>query len=154
MGTISLGYDDPPDAEEVLFLEAIAGQAAQTLLRLRLAERDRRRRAAEVLGSLAEAALDATDHLELMKNITTAAVPTLGDWCAIHYLPEDGGAPEVVVAHVDPARVAWAEELRLVTRMTSGRDGGSGSDPLRRHRAPLGPRSARPRRRHRPVPDR
>ena len=113
LGAISLGYDDPPDEEEVLFLEAIAGQAAQTLMRLRLAERDRRRHAElEFLAALAESALNATDHRELMENVTAAAVPTLGDWCAIHYLPGDGAPPEVVVAHVDPAKVAWAEELQ------------------------------------------
>jgi serine phosphatase RsbU (regulator of sigma subunit) len=113
LGAISLGYDDPPDDGEVLFLEAIAGQAAQTLMRLRLAERDRRRHAElEFLAALADSALDASDHRELMTNVTAAAVPTLGDWCAIHYLPEDGGEPVVVVAHVDPAKVAWAEELQ------------------------------------------
>ncbi len=113
LGALSLGYDDPPDQEEVLFLEAIAGQAAQTLMRLRLAERDRRRHAElEFLAALSESALHATDHRELMENVTAAAVPTLGDWCAIHYLPDDGGAPEVVVAHVDPAKVTWAEELQ------------------------------------------
>ncbi len=113
LGAISLGYDDPPGEEEVLFLEAIAGQAAQTLMRLRLADRDRRRHAElEFLAALAESALNATDHRELMENVTAAAVPTLGDWCAIHYLPEDGAGPEVVVAHVDPAKVAWAEQLQ------------------------------------------
>jgi serine phosphatase RsbU (regulator of sigma subunit) len=112
MGAISLGYDDPPGEEEVLFVEAIAGQAAQALMRLRLAERDRRRHAElEFLAALSESALDATDHRELMENVTAAAVPTLGDWCAIHYVPEDGGAPEVVVAHVDPSKVTWAEDL-------------------------------------------
>ncbi len=113
LGAISLGYDELPSEEEVLFLEAIAGQVAQTLMRLRLAERDRRRHSElEFLAALAESALNATDHRELMKNVTTAAVPTLGDWCAIHYLPEDGADPEVVVAHVDPDKVAWAEELQ------------------------------------------
>jgi serine phosphatase RsbU (regulator of sigma subunit) len=114
LGAISLGYDEPPAVEEVLFVEAIAGQAAQTLVRLRLAERDRRRRAElEFLTSIAESALEASDHRQLMENVTAAAVPTLGDWCAIHYLPEGGVAPEVVVAHVDPAKVAWAEELQI-----------------------------------------
>ncbi len=114
LGAIILGYDDPPSEEEVLFLEAIAGQAAQTLMRLRLAERDRRRHAElEFLAALADSALNATNHRELMEHVTAAAVPTLGDWCTIHYLPEDGGAPEVVVAHVDPTKVAWAEELQV-----------------------------------------
>jgi serine phosphatase RsbU (regulator of sigma subunit) len=113
LGAISLGYDDQPSTEEVLFLEAIAGQAAQTLTRVRLTGRERRRRAElEFLVSLSEVALEAGDHTELMQNVTRGAVPTLGDWCTVHFLPEDGGPPEVVVAHVDPARVSWAEELQ------------------------------------------
>ena len=113
LGAMSLGYGRQPPPEEILFLEAMAGQVAQTLVRLRLAERERRRRAElEFLASVTEAALGAADHMELMQNVASAAVPTLGDWCAIHYLPEDGSPPDVALAHVDPARVTWARELR------------------------------------------
>ena len=30
----------------------------------------------------------ATDHRDLMQRVTTAAVPELGDWCALHFVPE------------------------------------------------------------------
>ena len=46
---------------------------------------------------------------ELMRNVTRAAVPRLGDWCAIHLLPairrRPAPTPEVEIAHVDPAMV-------------------------------------------------
>ncbi len=113
LGAISLGYDAPPTAQEILFVEAIAGQAAQALVRLRLAAREHRRHdELEFLAALSESALNATTHRELMANVAAAAVPALGDWCSIHYLPESGGDPEVVVAHVDPAKVAWALDLQ------------------------------------------
>jgi serine phosphatase RsbU (regulator of sigma subunit) len=46
-----------------------------------------------------------------MRNAAAAAVPHLGDWCALYFVPEGAVAPEVEVAHSDPAKVAWAEEL-------------------------------------------
>jgi serine phosphatase RsbU (regulator of sigma subunit) len=112
LGALSLGYHRQPAPEDVMFSEAIAGQVAQTLVRIRLSLREQRRRAElEFLVELTDAAMSANDHHELMQNVTTAAVPALGDWCAVHYLPEGHGAPEVAVAHVDPSKVRWAEEL-------------------------------------------
>jgi serine phosphatase RsbU (regulator of sigma subunit) len=113
IGALSVGYDAEPTSQDVVFLEAVAGQAAQAIARVRLAERERRRRAQlEFLAALTEAALSANSHAELMANVTRAAVPTLGDWCVVHYLPEDGTPLEVEVAHVDPGRVAWAQEMQ------------------------------------------
>ena len=40
------------------------------------------------------------DHREFMRSAAAAAVPKLGDWCSIHYIPDDGAEVEIVVAHV------------------------------------------------------
>jgi serine phosphatase RsbU (regulator of sigma subunit) len=113
LGVVGLGYEQEPSADDIAFLEAVAGQAAQALARVRLAERDRRRRdEIEFLADLTEAALNAADHEELMHRVTAAAVPMLGDWCSLTFIPTDGGAPHIAVAHVDPAKVQWAEEIQ------------------------------------------
>ena len=65
----------------------------------------------EYLDGLNDSALSATDHRELMRNVAAAAVPQLGDWCAIYFLPEGKAEPEIEVAHTDPAKSTWAEEL-------------------------------------------
>ncbi len=59
------------------------------------------------------AALNSSSNVrEVMANVTRSAVPRLGEWCTIHVLPFDGlPVPEVEVAHVDPAMVAYAREL-------------------------------------------
>jgi serine phosphatase RsbU (regulator of sigma subunit) len=36
----------------------------------------------------------------------------VGDWCGVDLLEEDGSTRSVVVAHVDPAKVEWAKQLR------------------------------------------
>jgi PAS domain S-box-containing protein len=78
----------------------------------RVAERERlHREQFEFMDRLNDSAISAADHRELMHNVAAAAVPQLGDWCALYFVPEGATAPEVEVAHRDPAKVAWAEEL-------------------------------------------
>ena len=66
----------------------------------------------EFLAEINRVALAANDYRSLMRVVTTAAVPELGDWCTLHFLPEPGGAPEVEVAHSDPDKVEWAAQMR------------------------------------------
>ena len=54
----------------------------------------------------------ARDHKTLMRAVTAAAVPELGDWCTLHFMPEPGGTLETEVAHADPKKVEWAVEMR------------------------------------------
>ena len=76
------------------------------------AERElRQRERLEFLAGLTDASTGATDHREFMRSVTAAAVPRLGDWCSLHFLPDAGAEVELEVAHSDPAKVEWAKEL-------------------------------------------
>ncbi len=46
-----------------------------------------------------------------LKDVAQLVVPHLGDWCAIDLLRDEGDFERKAVAHVDPAKVALAEEL-------------------------------------------
>jgi serine phosphatase RsbU (regulator of sigma subunit) len=46
-----------------------------------------------------------------MQSVAAAAVPKLGDWCALHFLPVAGEPPLVAVGHANPDKVTWAHEL-------------------------------------------
>ena len=59
-----------------------------------------------------------------MNTAAAAAVPKLGDWCSIHYIPDDGAEVETVVAHADPAKVAWADALARRFPHNPDADGG------------------------------
>ena len=65
------------------------------------------------LGRINDALAASATRAEVMQNVTRAAVPMLGDWCAIHVLAEGSVIPEMEIAHVDPAHVAYANELQL-----------------------------------------
>ncbi|MDQ1426489.1 MAG: hypothetical protein QOD72_3987, partial [Acidimicrobiaceae bacterium] len=110
-GTVAgaVGYAQDVTARKVLELEA----AHRALEAERAAEGERlQRERLEFLTGLDSAVLAAVDHRRLMRDVTAAAVPHLGDWCAVHFLPGPGGVPEVEVAHRDPGKVRWAREIQ------------------------------------------
>jgi PAS domain S-box-containing protein len=107
-GTVGCSMDVTARVEQQLELQRLAEIAAEA------AENERLQR--ERLEFLAEmnSALNASSTTrDVMVNVTRAAVPRLGDWCTIHVLADDGrSAPDVEVAHVDPAMVRYARELQ------------------------------------------
>ncbi|MBA3819092.1 MAG: GAF domain-containing sensor histidine kinase [Deltaproteobacteria bacterium] len=88
-------------------------------------------RASQVLGS-------SLDTDETLRNVAALAVPTIADWCAIELVDADGASSQVAVAHIDPAKVALAREVRL--RYPPQRDAATGvPNVLRTGRSELYP---------------
>jgi PAS domain S-box-containing protein len=64
------------------------------------------------LAQVSEELVQAVDYRAALTRIASLAVPRLADWCAVDIV--EPGSPEVrrlAVAHVDPAKVAYAHEL-------------------------------------------
>jgi PAS domain S-box-containing protein len=97
---------------------ALGRQAALALERARFSASEQALR--ERLSFLSEATALLTSSLELgrtLERLTGLAVPQLADWCAISMLDEETREIEqVVVAHQDPERKRWAEEMRVRSR--------------------------------------
>jgi len=106
-----------PPARQALKI-ALARQAALALERARFSAAERTLR--ERLSFLDEAMALLTSSLDLettLDRLTSLAVPQLADWCAIDVLVEETGEIEqLVVAHQDPERKRWAEEVRMRSR--------------------------------------
>jgi PAS domain S-box-containing protein len=51
------------------------------------------------------------DYEATLANVAAMAVPRFSDWCAIDMVAQDGSIQRLTVAHVDPAKVRWANEL-------------------------------------------
>ena len=126
LGVLAFGYTGPLNDADVIVLEAAASHVAQTLSRVKLSEslarraddavaaaqRERRRSSQfEFIVAVTEAAVTATDHRDLLRGVAAAAVPTLGDWCSLHFAPQAGMTIETVAAHTDPDRQPWADAL-------------------------------------------
>jgi len=97
---------------------ALGRQAALALERARFSAAEQTLR--ERLSFLSEATALLNSSLELehtLERLTELAVPLLADWCAISMLVEETGEIEqLVVAHQDPERKRWAEEMRDSSR--------------------------------------
>jgi PAS domain S-box-containing protein len=109
--------EDFPPEQRALKL-ALARQAALALERAHLVVAEQALR--ERLAFLDEATALLTSSLDLertLERLVSLAVPLIGDWCAIDVLVEETGEIEqLVVAHQDPERKRWAEEVRSRSR--------------------------------------
>ena len=66
------------------------------------------------LAFLAEASAVLTSSLDYeatLGRIARLVVPSLADWCLVDVLEPDGTLRRLAVAHADPEKVRWAEEL-------------------------------------------
>jgi serine phosphatase RsbU (regulator of sigma subunit) len=121
LGAVVFSFGGPRafSAEEREFLVAVTALCAQGLDRARLlvAERAARAAAERQLGRMTF--LSRTTRLmearlaveERMQQLAYLAVSELADWCAVH-LVRGGRVDQVAVAHSDPAKVAFVEELQ------------------------------------------
>lgn len=122
VGVIALVFatERPFDDDDRRFLTFLALHCAQGFERARAYEAERdARRAAEVAREraafLARASAllgSSLDYEETLRNVANLAVPKIGDWCGVDLVGESGVVAQVAVAHVDPAKVEYARELR------------------------------------------
>jgi PAS domain S-box-containing protein len=114
--SFSTDEDFPPERRALKL--ALARQAALALERAHLAVAEQELR--ERLSFLDEATALLTSSLDVgrtLEHLVSLAVPRIADWCAIDVLVEETGEIEqLVVAHQDPERKRWAEEVRSRSR--------------------------------------
>jgi GAF domain-containing protein len=127
LGAIGLSFPGLREFEpaELDCLDILADTCAQALLRVQ-AEQESAERQAK-LTFLAEASAElasSLDYESTLARVAQLAVPTFADWCAID-LVKDNRLRRLAVAHVDPAKVAYAHEL--AERYPSDPDAGNGA---------------------------
>jgi signal transduction histidine kinase len=127
LGCIAFGFQGKhtSDADERALATAFAHQCVIALERARLYEAEQRARAtaraaqtrAEFLAEASHLLASSLDYEQTLQMLVRAAVPRLGDWCAVDMLvdPEVEQWPPVVkrlaVAHRDPAGIARLRDL-------------------------------------------
>jgi GAF domain-containing protein len=115
LGVISLSFPDDHrfDDTQRRFLAALADTCAQALDRARALSTARQ--ATDKLAFLAAASSElggSLDYRQTLANVARLVVPRMADWCAIHVV-EDGEYRVLAVAHVDPDKVAFAQEMQM-----------------------------------------
>jgi PAS domain S-box-containing protein len=114
-GGLSLSFDRDtvfePERRELKM--AFARQAAQALARSRIYAAEQAMR--ERMTFLAEASrllASSLDYNRTLSRLAHLCVPQLADWCAIDILGPNGEIQRLTVAHEDPEKVRWANELQ------------------------------------------
>ena len=114
LGAISLSFPGRRtfDSAEGEFLRLLADTCAQAMDRIQ-ARRDAAERAYKLkfLTEASEELSSSLDYHTTLRNVAWLGVPEFADWCSVQLL-EDGGLRTLAVAHVDPEKVAFAEELQ------------------------------------------
>ena len=73
-----------------------------------------RKKAEESTGYLTKASellSSSLNYEQTLKEVAQLIVPNFADWCGISMLDEQGHPQQLAVAHVNPDKVKWAEEL-------------------------------------------
>ncbi len=115
VGLLGMGFysEQRFSAEDRRFAETFAKLCAQALLRAVRRGRElvaEKRRA--FLARAMETLVSSLDFNATLKRVAELAVPELADWCTIDILdPVSGTQRQLAVAHVDPAKVAYAHEI-------------------------------------------
>jgi len=89
-------------ASAELYDEQLAARAAA----------DDSRRRASFLAEAGKVISASLDYHGTLKAVAQLAVPAIADWCAVDMVDGHGGVKRLAVAHVDPAKVALAQELQ------------------------------------------
>lgn len=114
VGVIGLTFEEgwtPGDAE--LALLTVFAEACGQAVRRVLASEEAAKRDWE-LAFLAEVSLELSSSLDYestLAHVADLCVPRLADWCAVDIVT-NGIPTTLAVAHVDPAKVRWAQELQ------------------------------------------
>src|SRR3954453_2656535 len=97
---------------ELEFLSVMADTCAQAIERVRITAEAADR--SDKIRFLADSSVELSSSLDYettLRKVARLAVPWFADWCAIS-LDQDGELRTLAVAHVDPEKIAMAEELQ------------------------------------------
>jgi len=75
-------------------------------------QRVRLEQAQQYLSKASAVLASSLDYQTTLERVAQLTVPELADWCTIHVVEEDGSIEQLAVAHVDPAKIEWAHQIR------------------------------------------
>src|SRR5207302_8338613 len=65
----------------------------------------------QFVAEASESLASSLDYKTTLANVAALSVPRFADWCTIDMVQDDRSIGRLAVAHVDPAKVRWANEL-------------------------------------------
>ncbi len=75
-------------------------------------DRVRLERAQQYLSEASAVLASSLDYQTTLEQVAQLTVPELADWCTVHIVEENGTVDQIAVAHIDPAKLEWAHQIR------------------------------------------
>ncbi len=79
-----------------------------------ITRRKRQEEGAKLLSEASRVLASTLEYEKTLESVARLAVGDLADWCGVDIVDEDGKIRQVVVSHVDPAKIKWAKELSIL----------------------------------------
>jgi len=113
IGDVALGSDNQVIGAFGLAVD-VDERHRQMEERTRLVDFERgQRRRIEFLDSLSDVLAMSVDIDQIVERVTRAVIPDLAEWCSIIVsIDRPRSKPAITVAHADPEKVRWAEEVQ------------------------------------------
>ena len=115
IGVVSLNFPSGREVSgraELAFFSSLADTLAQAIVRSRaVASLEMTVAKLSFLADATSELASSLDYRTTLTKIASLVVPRLADWCAID-LTGPNGLERVATTHVDPAKIAYAEELQ------------------------------------------
>ena len=115
-GTLAFYYGEPHHFTEAEKSAAwTLGNLAAVAIRTAELYEIQRRRADDrkFVADASEQLASSLDYETTLASVASLAVAGFSDWCAIDMLDESGSIKRLTVAHIDPDKVSWANELMV-----------------------------------------
>ncbi len=95
-----------PTANQTAQVEGVLVYVVDITARVRLEQAQR------YLADASSLLSSSLDYQTTLERVAELSVPDLADWCTVHMVEDDGSIEQIAVAHVDPAKLEWADQLR------------------------------------------
>jgi PAS domain S-box-containing protein len=79
-----------------------------------ITRRKREEQGAKLLSEASRVLASTLEYEKTLESVARLAVGDLADWCGVDLVDEEGKIRQVVVSHIDPAKIRWAKELSIL----------------------------------------
>jgi PAS domain S-box-containing protein len=112
----ALGHDDRrPGYYNVYYLPTVdSNHQVEGLLAyiIDVTERVKLEQTQQFLSEASAVLASSLDYQTTLEQVAQLTVPQLADWCTVHIVEEDGRIDQIAIAHINPAKLEWAYQLR------------------------------------------
>jgi PAS domain S-box-containing protein len=100
-----------PDLDKWLDNTIVPASGAVLAFSRDITRRKREEQGAKLLSEASRVLASTLEYEKTLESVARLAVGDLAEWCAVDLVDDEGNVRQVVVSHVDPAKIKWAKEL-------------------------------------------